>query len=205
YPLLGLALIGLAVAKLATVYWEMEQRLPKTSFGTEGCTRYRDMMSPEDIIPVFEGVFVASSDERRQSMMQSIGAEAAPWGDLFAIWDVDTPGQDPKSAVLEIEGFPEGNAFHPHGMHYRAETGELFVVNHAYSQGGERIDVFKVSETFPQDALPSVHPSLLELTPPKEEDEEGKSDVVDIGVATAVLGDDDADEGVQAEGGDGLG
>lgn len=36
YPLLGLALIGLAVAKLATVYWEMEQRVPKTSFGTEG-------------------------------------------------------------------------------------------------------------------------------------------------------------------------
>lgn len=51
------------------------------------------MMSPEDIVPVFEGVFVASSDERRQIMMQSIGAEAAPWGDLFAIWDVDTPGQ----------------------------------------------------------------------------------------------------------------
>ncbi|CAM9654065.1 unnamed protein product, partial [Ectocarpus fasciculatus] len=212
-PLLGLALVGLAVAKLATVYWEMEQRVPKTSFGTEGCTRHRDMMSPEDIIPVFEGVFVASSDERRQFMMQSIGAEAAPWGDLFAIWDVDTPGQDPKSAALEIEGFPEGNAFHPHGMHYRAETGELFVVNHAYSQGGERIDVFKVSETFPQDALPSVHPSLLELTPPQEEeegeDEEGKSDVVDIGVATAVLGDDDdvpdEEEGVQAEGGDGPG
>ncbi|CAM9376658.1 unnamed protein product [Ectocarpus sp. 4 AP-2014] len=204
YPLLGLALIGLAVAKLATVYWEMEQRVPKASFGTEGCTRYRDMMSPEDIIPVFEGVFVASSDERRQFIMQSIGAEAAPWGDLFAIWDVDTPGQDPKSAVLEIDGFPEGNAFHPHGMHYRAETGELFVVNHAYSQGGERIDVFRVSETFPQDVLPSVHPSLLELTPPQEDDEEGKSDVVDIGVATAVLGDDDADEGVQAVGGDGL-
>ncbi|CAM9109868.1 unnamed protein product, partial [Hapterophycus canaliculatus] len=49
-----------------------------------------------------------------------------------------------KTALLEIEGFPEGTAFHPHGMHYRPETGELFVVNHAYSQGGERIDVFKV-------------------------------------------------------------
>lgn len=51
------------------------------------------MMSPEDIVPVFEGVFVSSSDERRQAMMQSIGAEAAPWGDIFAIWNVDTPGQ----------------------------------------------------------------------------------------------------------------
>lgn len=50
-------------------------------------------MSAEDIIPIFEGVFVGSSDERRQFMMQSIGAEAAPWGDLFAIWNVDTPGE----------------------------------------------------------------------------------------------------------------
>lgn len=51
------------------------------------------MMSPEDIVPVFDGVFVGSSDERRQHMMRSIGAEAAPWGDLYAIWNVDTPGK----------------------------------------------------------------------------------------------------------------
>lgn len=57
------------------------------------CTRYRDMMSPEDIIPVFEGVFVGSSDERRKHAMNAVGAEAAPWGELFAIWNVDTAGQ----------------------------------------------------------------------------------------------------------------
>ncbi|CAM9884975.1 unnamed protein product [Pylaiella littoralis] len=204
YAMLGVVFIALGIAKLATVYWEMDQRIPKSFFGLEGCTRHRGIMSPEDIIPVFEGVFVGSSDERRQFMMQSIGAEAAPWGDLFAIWNVDTPGQDPKTALLEIEGFPEGTAFHPHGMHYRAETGELFVVNHAYSQGGERIDVFTVSENFPQQALPSVHPSLLERTPPPpppppdEVEEEpaaadaqgrkGDPEVVDIGVAHAVLG-----------------
>eukprot|EP00752_Nemacystus_decipiens_P009105 g8129.t1 len=228
YPLLGLAFIGLAVAKLLTVYWEMEQRVPKSPFGCEGCTRYRDMMSPEDIVPVFEGVFVSSSDERRQAMMQSIGAEASPWGDIFAIWNVDTPGQDPKTALLELEGFPEGTAFHPHGMHYRQETGELFVINHAYSQGGERIDVFKVTANFPQEALPSVHPDLLEVTPPplplEEEDRPsvpGQGEkapptlkVVDIGVAHAVLGNQDDDDGdgedgagggAEADGGDSSG
>lgn len=50
-------------------------------------------MSPEDIIPVFGGVFVGSSDERRTHQMKTIGAEATPWGSLFAIWNVDTPGQ----------------------------------------------------------------------------------------------------------------
>lgn len=39
YPLLGLAFIGLAVAKLLTVYWEMEQRVPKSFFGSEGYVR----------------------------------------------------------------------------------------------------------------------------------------------------------------------
>lgn len=62
--------------------------------------------------------------------------------------------QDPKTARLELEGFPEGVAFRPHGMYYRRETKELFVVNHAYSQGGERIDVFKVRW---------FHPKLLML------------------------------------------
>ena len=51
------------------------------------------MMSPEDIIPVFGGVFVGSSDERRTHVMKAIGAEATPWGSLYAIWNVDTPGQ----------------------------------------------------------------------------------------------------------------
>ena len=75
----------------------------------ERCTRYRDMIAPEDIIPVFEGVFVSSSDDRRQHTMRSIGAEAAPWGGLFAIWDVDTPGQvctshpSPPSATAVLE------------------------------------------------------------------------------------------------------
>ena len=99
-------------------------------------------------------------------------------------------------------------------MHYRQETGELFVINHAYSQGGERIDVFKVTASFPQEALPLPHPDLLEVTPPplplEEEDrpaapgQEGGDagvsppKVVDIGVAHAVLGNQDEDG---AEGG----
>lgn len=59
----------------------------------ERCTRYPSIMAPEDIIPVFEGVFVGSSQERRKHMMMSIGAEATEDGGLFAIWNVDTPGQ----------------------------------------------------------------------------------------------------------------
>lgn len=52
-------------------------------------------------------------------------------------------------AALTLEGFPPDIAFHPHGMHFRRETAEMFVINHAYSEGGERIDVFKVGFTVP--------------------------------------------------------
>lgn len=57
------------------------------------CTHHSGMMSPEDIIPVFDGVFLSSSDERSQQMMKSIGVKAAPWGGVFAIWNVDNPGE----------------------------------------------------------------------------------------------------------------
>lgn len=54
------------------------------------------------------------------------------------------PRQDPMVAPLALKGFPDDTAFHPHGMYNHPETAELFVVNHAYKMGGERIDVFKV-------------------------------------------------------------
>lgn len=47
-------------------------------------------------------------------------------------------------APLLLEGFPSKTAFRPHGLDFLPETGELFVVNHAFAMGGERIDVFKV-------------------------------------------------------------
>lgn len=45
---------------------------------------------------------------------------------------------------LPMKGFPEGNYFHPHGMYYREQEHQLYVINHAYAKGGERIEVFDV-------------------------------------------------------------
>lgn len=41
-------------------------------------------------------------------------------------------------------------AFHPHGIYIRKDKTDnqwLYVINHAYDKGGERIDVFKFIET----------------------------------------------------------
>ena len=40
--------------------------------------------------------------------------------------------------------FPPQVAFHPHGIYFYEPTASLYVVNHAYARGGERIDVFRV-------------------------------------------------------------
>lgn len=45
-----------------------------------------------------------------------------------------------------MKGFPEGIAFHPHGIGILEGQNRLLVVNHAYSEGGERVDVFDISK-----------------------------------------------------------
>jgi len=45
---------------------------------------------------------------------------------------------------LPIVGYPEGIDFHPHGMFVHKPDDTLYVVNHAFENGGERIDVFKI-------------------------------------------------------------
>ena len=44
--------------------------------------------------------------------------------------------------------FPNNVAFHPHGIYLLRQEGRmlLYVVNHAYSTGGERIEVFEYEE-----------------------------------------------------------
>lgn len=48
---------------------------------------------------------------------------------------------------LKIENFPYDVAFHPHGIFLDRENQQLYVVNHAYAKGGERIDIFNVDSS----------------------------------------------------------
>jgi hypothetical protein len=46
---------------------------------------------------------------------------------------------------VNIEGFPAGISFRPHGTFlFKNET--LFVVNHGVDKGGERVEVIKVDD-----------------------------------------------------------
>jgi len=52
---------------------------------------------------------------------------------------------DLKIEELPIVNYPEGVDFHPHGMNILKEDRTLYVINHAYENGGERIDVFGIA------------------------------------------------------------
>lgn len=52
-----------------------------------------------------------------------------------------------KTEKLNIVGYPEGVDFHPHGMYIHKPDDTLYVINHAYDRGGERIDVFEIGTT----------------------------------------------------------
>lgn len=62
---------------------------------------------------------------------------------------------------LPIVGFPEGVYFHPHGMFFREQERELYVVNHAYAKGGERIEVFGIDVATDEDGVGDGVPSRL--------------------------------------------
>jgi hypothetical protein len=42
---------------------------------------------------------------------------------------------------LEIRSWPEEDKFHPHGIYWHSKTNRLYVINHAYDAGGERVEV----------------------------------------------------------------
>jgi len=52
---------------------------------------------------------------------------------------------DLKIEELPIINYPEGVDFHPHGIYILKEDRTLYVINHAYENGGERIDVFGIA------------------------------------------------------------
>lgn len=51
--------------------------------------------------------------------------------------------KDPKLIPLKIYGFPKELAFHPHGIYLytKRSVRYLYVINHAYNNGGERVEV----------------------------------------------------------------
>ncbi|GAB5036181.1 Hypothetical protein NocV09_03500030 [Nannochloropsis oceanica] len=111
----------------------------------------------EDIITITPSILLAGTDDRLRLWENArFGPAKTPQGGLLAIYDDEEEerkegGKKGEEGItiepVPLVNFPEGIAFHPHGMYYHRETSKLFVINHAYEKGGERIDVFHLPFT----------------------------------------------------------
>lgn len=125
----------------------------------EGCRKF-PLRGPEDITPVGPSTALISSDDRQNWLIheniEQTGVEQgkiALLGGMDEVVSEDTDVGDLKNLVTD-SGFPSDKVdFHPHGMALTPEWvvekeglgyKQLFVINHAWNKGGERIEVFKV-------------------------------------------------------------
>ena len=83
------------------------------------------------------------------------GPNSAPNGSIWA-YDLE------HSTIykLRIKNFPKNIDFHPHGIDIFGD--ELYVINHAYKRGGERIEVLRITNS---EHLELVYKSSIEVPP----------------------------------------
>ena len=108
-----------------------------TSVNSDKCRKYKGIIGAEDVIK-FGKFLVAPSDDRLKLWEDpNFTTLQVPNGGLYLI----NPETE-QIRKLELKGFPyaAGVVFHPHGMYFT--NGFLYVINHAYSRGGERVEVF---------------------------------------------------------------
>jgi len=52
---------------------------------------------------------------------------------------------NPNVRKIQMNNFPQNVAFYPHGI-YIYKNNSLYVINHAYQKGGERVEIFDIVE-----------------------------------------------------------
>lgn len=92
---------------------------------------------PKDMV-VYGEFILSAVDSRKELFFEPNGVFSAPQGEIVAIDIIYR-----KSTPVEIRYFPQGIGFHPHGMYVK--DSHLYVVNHAFSKGGERIEKFYIN------------------------------------------------------------
>uniref|UniRef100_A0A6B2L681 Uncharacterized protein n=1 Tax=Arcella intermedia TaxID=1963864 RepID=A0A6B2L681_9EUKA len=152
------ALLGFLVPLVHKYRWALTP-VPLTYAPTDGCVRLtaEGLVGAEDFAE-YKGVLITGTDDRIS--LWELGTPAGtPSGGLFV---VDPVGDGVRR--LNLGGFPwDTLAFHPHGLFLHEHQGAhfLYVVNHAYAKGGERIEVFAVSGEGFEDLEVTHHQSLL--------------------------------------------
>ena len=107
------------------------------------CKRLDTPEGPEDIIWI--GDYALSVVDDRLDLFEFNNVNTTYMGDIILITPYPLSFRN-----LPIVDYPEEDNFHPHGM-YLHDNKTLFVINHGFNKGGERIDIMQVH------FKPSIH------------------------------------------------
>ena len=96
----------------------------------------------EDMVILGNGTVLWSELNSLRSIFARAHGAAVESG---SVWTLRVePGRGPgELAKVPMHNWPAGTVFRPHGLGLLGEQ-RLFVINHAYNRGGERVDVFDI-------------------------------------------------------------
>ena len=107
----------------------------------KNCKVIRGGKGLEDFAQYDEGNLIgASNDNLKLWELEQFGINKSENGKIF-VFNLQTE----TLKLHEIKGFPADIAFHPHGIHLYKQA-FIYVINHAYKYGGERIEVIKIQK-----------------------------------------------------------
>lgn len=107
----------------------------------KNCKVIRGGVGIEDFVQYDEGYLIGISNELlKNSIIYNFKFDNIRNGSIVTF--------DIKKEIIKkypIIGLPKEIAFHPHGI-YLYQKKLLYIINHAYKQGGERIEVVKINK-----------------------------------------------------------
>ncbi|CAD8092875.1 unnamed protein product [Paramecium sonneborni] len=129
--------------KLAT---ELDVFKPVMSYNEYGNCKYlkEDIRGPEDMTQFNSTTIIIGSGN-----FQKVYARGKPELEQQGIYAILNSNKKNYSLMkLELKNFPKDVALYIHGIYIRRQKdGDfLFVINHAYHNGGERIEIFRINE-----------------------------------------------------------
>ena len=139
----GLAILVFSLGLLVNhVLTKLDYSKKIESLNEDKCKTIDTPLAVEDL-EIFKEKYLVGGLDDKVTLHELSGIEAAKNGGLIA-WRLDDI--ENSQHLVRLVKFPEGVRFQAHGIYLEKESHTLFVLNHAYKYGGERVDVFRLSE-----------------------------------------------------------
>jgi hypothetical protein len=120
----------------------------------EHCEHLKGWPGIEDLVQ-YENFIIGGSNDNAKLFELSTAIESP---DGFLVY-VNTLKKKLELLELVKHDFPSDIAFHPHGIYLRRNI--LYVINHAYYKGGERVEVFELVKNQTGDLIANYLRSIL--------------------------------------------